>query len=156
MRICEQANKYPVGKRNGKIAKFVEAAKGTNLFFAVYESESVDGQTGEIVRKRVFDTVPLRDVIERQMHGLSSVPEMDSSGNRLKFVLSPSDLVYVPTEAERAAGKVFEPIDKERIYKMVSCTNTHCHFIKANVATVLRDGIEFEKKIKWNGLSQGK
>lgn len=148
VRICEEANKYPVGERNGKIAKFVEAAKGTNLFFAVYESESVDKQTGEIVRKRVFDTVPLRDVIERQMHGLSSVPETDSSGNQLKFVLSPNDLVYVPTEAERAAGKVFEPINKERIYKMVSCNGSQCFFIKSNVAAMLRDKFEFTSSNK--------
>lgn len=44
----------------------MEAAKGTNLFFAVYESMQEDEATGKQVRKRTFATIPLNEVIKRK------------------------------------------------------------------------------------------
>ena len=38
VRTYEQADKFAVGQTGNKSTKFVEAAKGTNLFFAIYET----------------------------------------------------------------------------------------------------------------------
>ena len=74
-------NKFNVGTTGNKGKKFVEAAKGTNLFFAIYRTE--DG-------KRIYDTIPLNIVIEREKQGLLPVPDKDEKGNTLLFWLSPN------------------------------------------------------------------
>ena len=66
VRVYEKADKFAVGQTGNKSSKFVEAAKGTNLFFAVYETEQEDKVTGKMVRKRTYATIPLNVVIDRQ------------------------------------------------------------------------------------------
>lgn len=51
VRVYEKADKFPVGCKGNKSDKFVEAAKGTNLFFAVYEYSQIDKETGKVSRK---------------------------------------------------------------------------------------------------------
>ena len=133
VRVYEKADKFAVGQTGNKSAKYVEAAKGTNLFFAIYETEQEDKNTGEIIKKRSYATIPLNVVIDRQKRGLPSAPE-DADGNLPKFVLSPNDLVYVPTKEEIANGNMTYPLDKTRVYKMVSCTGDEGHFIPAYIA----------------------
>jgi len=128
-------NKFAVGTKGNKKDKYVEAAKGTNLFFAVYADE--DGN-------RSFDTIPLNIVIERLKQGLSEVPETNEKGHKLLFHLSPNDLVYVPTEDERENGIVnLENIDVKRIYKMVSCTGNQCMFVRQDIANPIVNKVEF-------------
>ena len=122
--------KFQIGTKG----KFVEAAKGTNLYFAIYKSFS-----GE----RSYQTIPLNMVIERLKQGLPPVPEQDEKGNNLLFTLSPNDLVYVPTPDELESGIISEPIDNSRIYKMVSATEKRCYFIPAQIAYPIENGIEF-------------
>lgn len=136
VRKYEQANKYPVGQRNCKAAQFVEAAKGTNLYFAIYEAESEP-------HKRSGITISLREAVSRLKKGLPAAPETNADGEKLKFVLSLLDLVYVPTSEDLAQGKVQLPLDKKRIYKMVSCTGDECHFLPANVAVPIVKKFEF-------------
>lgn len=131
VRTYEQAEKFTVGQMGNKSEKFVEAAKGTNLFFAIYETE----------HKRSFASVSLNVVIERLKKGLSLAPE-NSKGNLPKYVLSPNDLVYVPTQEEIKCGHINQPIQKDRIYKMVSCTEGECHFIPYFVANPIIQTIE--------------
>lgn len=131
VRTYEQAEKFTVGQTGNKSEKFVEAAKGTNLFFAIYETE----------HKRSFASVSLNVVIERLKKGLSLAPE-NSKGNLPKYVLSPNDLVYVPTQEEIKCGHINQPIQKDRIYKMVSCTEGECHFIPYFVANPMIQTIE--------------
>lgn len=57
-------------------------------------------------------------------------------------MLSPGDLVYVPTEEEQQNG--IDNINVQRIYKMVSCTGKKCHFLLYTVASVVLPGKEFE------------
>lgn len=142
VRLYEKADKYQVGERGNKHAKFVEAAKGTNLYFAVYETEKQDNKTGEILKVRTFATVSLREAIERQKQGLSPAPA-DGNGNEPLFVLSPNDLVYLPTEEERATGVINRPLDVRRVYKMVSSSGPQCFFINHHVATSIIDKTEF-------------
>ncbi|WP_288318528.1 type II CRISPR RNA-guided endonuclease Cas9 [Xylanibacter caecicola] len=132
VRLYEKADKFAIGKKGNKSKKFVEAAKGTNLFFAIYENGD----------KRTYATVPLNVVIDRQKKGLPSAPE-DVNGTQPKFVLSPNDLVYVPTPNELDHGIVSMPLNKERIYKMVSSNKFQCFFVKSSVATTIIDKYEF-------------
>ena len=141
VRVYEKADKFAVGQTGNKSFKFVEAAKGTNLFFAVYETEQED-KDGRIIKKRTYATIPLNVVIERQKQGLSSAPE-DENGNLPKFVLSPNDLVYVPTEKEIQNQIINYPLDKKRIYKMVSCTGYQCFFVQSYIANVIVDKYEY-------------
>lgn len=127
VRVFEQGSKFPLGETGNKTTKYVEAAKGTNLFFGVYEDKQ---------GKRSYDTIPLNLVIERQKQGLNSVPETNEKGHRLLFSLSPNDLVYVPIEGEDFEGR---NVDVERVYKMVSSTGSECHFIKNNISSLIKN-----------------
>lgn len=133
VRKYEKGDKFPVGEIGCKTKKFVEAAKGTNLFFGVYISSE---------GKRSYFSAPLNEVIAREKAGLSPVPEKNGE-DRLLFWLSPNDLVYVPTEDELERGYVDGELDRGRIYKMVSCTGKECHFIPATIAKSIVDKIEF-------------
>jgi CRISPR-associated endonuclease Csn1 len=119
-------NKFNIGTRGNKKYKFAEAAKGTNLFFAIYSDENGN---------RSYETIPLNVVIERQKQGLSPVPEQDENGNHLLFHLSPNDLVYVPSkeESENPALVDFRNLSYKqvlKIYKFVSCTGVEGHFVQ--------------------------
>ena len=142
VRVYEEADKFAVGTKGNKHKKFVEAAKGTNLYFAVYENESIDKTTGETVMMREYDTIPLYVVIDRLKRGLSPVPPNDN-GKEALFVISPNDLVYVPTEAELQYGKITTPIDVDRIYKMVSSTGNRSFFVKESVSSPIIDKYEY-------------
>ena len=142
VRVYEKADKFAVGTAGNKGRKYVEAAKGTNLFFAVYESEIIDKKTGEVIRKRSYASIPLNVVIDRQKKGLSSAPE-DENGKLPIFVLSPNDLVYLPTEEEHKSNQVSLPINKERIYKMVSSSGNQCFFVKGTISNSIVDKVEF-------------
>lgn len=134
VRVCEPlGNKFAVGFRGNKGSKYVVAAKGTNLFFAVYGTEE---------GKRTYETVPLTIVIEREKQRLPPVSEKNEAGDELLFSLSPNDLVYVPTEEELEVGRIQEPMDRGRVYKMVSCTGNEAHFVPANVANPIVQAIE--------------
>lgn len=142
VRIYEKADKFAIGTKGNKAAKFVEAAKGTNLFFAVYLKEYEDSTTGETIKKRVFDTIPLKTVIDRLKNGQTPAPE-EKDGAKLLFVLSPNDLVYLPTEDEVKNGTINRPLDKRRIYKMISSSGNQCFFLQYNVASTIVDKMEF-------------
>ncbi|GHT38592.1 CRISPR-associated endonuclease Cas9 [Bacteroidia bacterium] len=123
-------NKFQVGQTGNKKDKYVEAAKGTNLFFAIYADENGN---------RSYETIPLNIVVERLKQGLNAVPEKNEKGHNLLFHLSPNDLVYVPTEDEIAEKNIIsiDNVTKERIYKMVSCTGVECHFARYSHPTAI-------------------
>ena len=131
VRIFEEGSKFPLGETGAKTTKYVEAAKGTNLFFGVYQGKG----------KRTYATIPLNEVIERQKQGLPSVPERNEKGEPLLFSLSPNDLVYVPMEGEATEAIDFSNLSKEqkeRIYKTVSFTGNECHFVKSTIASLIK------------------
>lgn len=132
-----RGNKFSIGQTGSKKTKFVEAAKGTNLFFAIYQDE-----TG----KRSYETIPLNIVIERQKQSLASVPEINEKGNNLLFYLSPNDLVYVPSIEDNAAPVDFIKLAKQQVdqvYKVVSFTGNRLYVLPVNVATTIVNKIEF-------------
>lgn len=137
VRVYEKAEKFAVGQKGNKRAKFVEADKGTNLFYAFFKS-------GE---KRSYLTIPLNVIIDCQkkhknawrdnLHGyLKDLDYKVAADGELLFVLSPNDLVYLPKEGETG-------IDKKRIYKFVSCTGNQGFFVMENVAKAIVDKVEF-------------
>jgi CRISPR-associated endonuclease Csn1 len=135
VRTFELGSKFPLGEKGNKKAKYVEAAKGTNLYFAIYESK--DG-------KRSFETIPLNIVIERLKKGLSPV----ELRNEKDFYLTPNDLVYVPTEEgqeniNNINPKSFDKEQKRNIYKVVSFTGTRLYCIPYSVASTIVNKLEY-------------
>jgi CRISPR-associated endonuclease Csn1 len=126
----ELGNKFPVGQKGNKKNKYVEAAKGTNLFFAIYADENGN---------RSYETIPLNIVIERLKQGLKEVPETNEKGHTLLFSLSPNDLVYVPTEEEINSGVKLNEKDVKpnRVYKFTDSSDTMANFIPATIANVI-------------------
>jgi CRISPR-associated endonuclease Csn1 len=145
-------NKFQVGYSGNKKDKYVEAAKGTNLFFAIYVDEE---------GTRIFETIPLNIVIERLKQGLKPVPETNENGNKLLLHLSPNDLVYVPTEDEREniAAINLGNLGKEqlgRIYKIVSFTSSRLYAIPVNVATSIVNKAEYTQLNKIEFIDEKK
>ena len=128
-----KGNKFTVGETGNKKDKYVEAAKGTNLFFAIYKDEA---------GKRNYKTIPFNEVLASQKinagtNTILSVPEINENGDSLLFQLSPNDLVFVPNEDERVNASLVDikHLNKNqvsRIYKMVSSTGSECHFVQNN------------------------
>jgi len=151
VRIFEEGGKFSLGQTGNKADKYVEAAKGTNLFFAIYQDEN---------GKRNYKTIPFNEVIERQKQGLSSALEIDENGNRLLFTLSPNDLVYVPTEDEKENLTLFnlDKLSKEqvqRVFKMVSFSGIQAFFVSNNIATSIVDKMEFSALNKMEKSIEG-
>ncbi len=147
-----RGNKFKVGQIGNKKDKFVEAAKGTNLFFAIYKDEK---------GKRNYETVPLNIVIENQKQGalqkikpeFCTVPTKNENGDSLLFYLSPNDLVFVPTNEEFENPNLvdFKKFTKEqinRIYKTVSFSSSQAFFIKNEVANTIVN------KVKYSALNK--
>lgn len=142
VRVHEKSDRFQVGKKGNKKYKFVEAKKGANLFFAVYEETVTDEGTNKKKVFRTFRSVPLTKAIERMKEGLSPAPE-NENGLSPAFVLSPNDLVYMPSREEIETGQITEPIDSKRIYKVVSFTGNRLFVIPQSVAAVIVDKKEF-------------
>ena len=128
-------SKFSLGQSGNKKDKYVEAAKGTNLFFAVYEDKN---------RKRSYKTIPLNEVIERQKQGLSVV-ELKGPED---FYLCPNDLVYVPLEDEleyinHIDFKNLTPEQSGRIYKVISFSGSQIFFLRQDIATSIVNKKEF-------------
>ena len=134
-----KGNKFNVGTKGNKNKKFVEAAKGTNLFFAIYQNSE---------EKRSYESIPLNIVIERQKQGLKPVPEINEKGEALVFYLSPNDLIYVPGEDEKnnlqsLNLRNFTQHQTSGIYKMLSSSGTQCFFIRNDIASPIWNKVEF-------------
>ena len=132
-------NKFRLGDTGNKTSKYVEAAKGTNLYFAIYYGLNKKGE-----KVRVYETIPLKTVIERLKQGWKPVHEkyIDEKNNmeyRLLFSLSPNDLVYVPDISEENEIKyTSKEVKKDRLYRMIKTSGKQCYFIQNNVAAVIK------------------
>jgi CRISPR-associated endonuclease Csn1 len=151
VRRYECGNKYSIGQIGCKAKKFVEADKGTNLFFAIFSSEKINKETGEMESVRSYLTIPLNVMIDCQkkfgsqwrdnIEAYLKENNLVSSDVKLLFILSPNDLVYLPTKEELKDG--IKVVDKKRIYKMVSSSGNQCFFINEKVAKTIVDKVEF-------------
>lgn len=140
-RFEPQGNKFSVGSLGNKKTKFVEAAKGTNLFFAIYADKE---------GKRSYESIPLNVVIERQKQGLSPVPEVNETGSPLMFHLSPNDLVYLQSNEEKLNNVPIEldkitPEQIKKIFKIVSFTGGRLYAIPNSISIPVSDKFEFSQ-----------
>jgi len=144
------SGRFCVGTKISTKHKWVEADKGTNLYFVIYESKE---------RKRSYETIPLNVVIERLKQGLTEVPNTNEKGDKLLLYLSPNDLVYIPTTEEFENKHLinFQNFTKnqiERIYKVEKFSDKECYFIKFNIASLIK---QYDAKSKFGELeSQNK
>lgn len=117
--------KDPKDKFKGR---YYETDKGGNVYFVIEENKN--GQRTDMY------TLPLLEAIERLANKL---PLVDNKDGYRHIILSPNELVYVPDEDENI--KIIDWSDKKslfnKIYKMVSCTGSECHFIPHNVSKLL-------------------
>ncbi|MEO7924705.1 MAG: type II CRISPR RNA-guided endonuclease Cas9 [Chitinophagaceae bacterium] len=129
VRVFELGNKFQVGQSGNKRYKYVEAAKGTNLFFAIYKDNNGN---------RSYETVPLNEVIERQKLGLQSMSFENEKGDKLLFSLSPNDLVYVPTqdEQENISNIDFSNLTKTQMKRLLNVNDFSgtCYFTPNRLA----------------------
>ena len=139
VRKYEQANKFSVGNTGRKTTKFVEAAKGTNLFFAIFGTEKTNKETEETETVRSYLTIPLNVMIDCQkkfgskwnnnIEAYLKEAKLVSADANLLFILSPNDLVYLPNEDDA--------LDPSRIYKFVDSSGTTANFIPQRSANVI-------------------
>jgi len=151
-----KGNKFNVGQTKNKKDKFVIAAKGTNLFFAVYEDEK---------GKRNFETIPLNEVIEHQKwratlskseREITPMIPVNLVYGKFLFSLSPNDLVIVlsPNDVNGKVDKSMNNINKEilnKIYKFTDSSDTTANFIPCVVSDLLFNVKKNEQEKK--GLS---
>lgn len=116
--------KFNVGEYGNKREKFVEADKGTNLFFAVYGDD--DGN-------RSYNSIPFNVAVERMKNGLKPSEEILPDGRKLLFMLSPLDIVKVREEFD----------ETKKLFRFVSATKRQAFFLPVNVASVIFDKKEF-------------
>ncbi len=159
VRVYEEGSKFCVGEKGAKRSKFVEAAKGSNLFFAIYWNEDK--------QKREYETIPLDKVIAHQKMDANLPKEertpvpINRSKGRLLFVLSPNDLVYVPTVLElETYGNIYQDIANniscDRIYKIVSCTGNRLYAVPVNVSISIWNKNEYSSLNKLEFDLEGK
>jgi CRISPR-associated endonuclease Csn1 len=163
VRRYESGNKYSIGQKGCKAKKFVEADKGTNLFFAIFSSEKLNKESGEMESVRSYLTIPLNVMIDCQKKFGSKWQaniemylkecKLVSDEVKLLFILSPNDLVYLPTKEELKNG--VGEIDKSRTYKFVSCTGNEAHFVPECVSSPIVQTTELGSNNKaqraWTG-----
>jgi CRISPR-associated endonuclease Csn1 len=108
--------------------QYVEIDAGSNAYFIIYENE--------ITKEREdYKSLATHKAIERLVNGDSLVEEREGFKS---IIISPNDLVYVPTkeELEKIKTNKDNPIDwnnKKKIfgrtYKMMSCSGSQCFFV---------------------------
>ncbi len=123
--------KFAIGETSGKRSKFVEAADGTNLFYAIYVNDE---------NKRSYETIPFRIAVERMKAHMSIADEVTPDGRKLLFTLSPNDLVYIKENNSPLSEN--EKLDVALIYKAVSFNGPQSFFIPSFVATPIVKAIE--------------
>ena len=144
VRRYESGNKYPIGQTGCKAKKFVEADDGTNLFFAIFSTEKLNKDTGEIEKVRSYLTIPLNVMIDCQkkfgsqwknnIEAYLKEKELVNGDVHLLFILSPNDLVYVPKSGEKInTGS----IDRKRIYKFVDGSGVAANFVPESIAQAI-------------------
>lgn len=146
VRVYEQSEKkFAIGKKGNKKTKFVETDDGTNLFFAVFVSEKLNKGTGEAENVRSYCTIPLNVIIDCQkqfgtkwrnnIEVFLKEKELADDDAKLLFILSPNDLVYLPTKEELSNG--IKAVDRKRIYKFIDPNSNKGNFVPYSVSNVI-------------------
>jgi CRISPR-associated endonuclease Csn1 len=140
-----------IGNKTEFKGKLVEADKGTNLYFAIYEN--LNDPTERIINAE--SSIPLMNIIERKANNL---PIADEKERYKTILLSPNDLVYVPEPEENIRlidWKNEKQKISERIYKVVSFSKSQIFFIPHFVSSPLIQAEELgannKSETSWDG-----
>lgn len=155
VRVYEKAEKYAVGQTGNKVDKFVEAAKGTNLFFAIFVSEKLNKETGEYEKVRSYLTIQLNVMIDCQkqygsqwrgrLEDYLKKKELVPLDVKLLFILSPNDLVYLSKNEISSTIK----FDNHCIFKVVSFSGTRLYGLPHYMAKSIVDKVEYTQLNKF-------
>ncbi|MBX9785233.1 MAG: hypothetical protein K2X48_18255 [Chitinophagaceae bacterium] len=111
--------------------QYVEVDSGSNVYFVMYENQQTKERIG-------FESVATHKAIEKIVNG-SPVAEDKVGFN--KIILSPGDLVYVPTKEERLGTKEIKWNNKkhlsQRIYKIGRFSKKQCYFLKSSISDLI-------------------
>ncbi|MBS1577685.1 MAG: hypothetical protein JST09_20470 [Bacteroidetes bacterium] len=138
----DESNKF--GKQ------YVEVDSGSNVYFVMYENQQTKERTD-------FRSIATHKAIEKIVKGEPVAEDKDGYD---KIILSPGDLVYVPTKEEREGTKEIDWHNNKhilkRIYKVVSFSKKDLLCIKADIAdpiipTNIKEKIKGE--IDWHNKS---
>jgi CRISPR-associated endonuclease Csn1 len=138
------SSRFALGTSRNKQSKYVQGSP--NLYFAIYSGNN----------KKIFETIPLNIVIERLKQGLYAVPEKNSEGFPLQKVLSPLDLVYIPTEEEIDMPDLidfskFDKHQRERLYNVNDFSGVTAYFSQNSFA---KNIYPKEMDLSWNEKKQ--
>jgi CRISPR-associated endonuclease Csn1 len=135
---------------------YIEVDKGSNAYFIMYENKITKERTDykSLATHKAIERLVKKEPLAEEKDGLKSI------------IISPNDLVYVPTKNEQLKIKsnisIENAIDWEdkkkifnRTYKMISCTGKECHFIPHFLSKPIIDNNELGSNNKseksWDG-----
>ncbi|UGU16401.1 hypothetical protein LS482_00695 [Sinomicrobium kalidii] len=135
---------------------FYETDKGSNVYFVMYENQQTK-------KRSDFRSIATHKAIEKVVNGK---PVAEGKEGFDKIILSPGDLVYMPTNEERE--KIESGIEVEKaidwnnrkhisssIYKMTDTTQGKCLFVPHRVSSSIIDNEELGSGNKsaraWDG-----
>lgn len=135
--------------------QYVEVDSGSNVYFAIYENQQTKERTD-------FRSIATHKAIEKIVIGQ---PIAEDKEGYDKIILSPGDLVYIPTIEERKKIKIGLSVDEainwnnsnisKSIYKMTDTTQGKCLFVPHRVSSAIIDDIEMGTSNKsqraWDG-----
>lgn len=127
-----------------KTKQFVCTDKGSNIVCGIYKSD--EGKTK-------FFVPTLRAFIDAVRNGKEIFPETYPNPKyfdfKLRFTLSPLDMVYMPTKDEIENGHLNDCIDYSRIYIMNNVEEEHMYFIPCNIAAeIIKTELDLRKDKK--------
>ncbi|MCQ2287137.1 MAG: type II CRISPR RNA-guided endonuclease Cas9, partial [Bacteroidales bacterium] len=159
VRVYEKADKFSVGQTGNKGKKFVEADKGTKLYTFFYNKQEDDGTiTRKLIPVSFIETFKIQkefgcDWIKKMDEKIKEDNHFDTTYS-LNFTMSPTDLVYVPTESEISTH--FFDYNPNNIYKVVSLDDENPNFILASIASMIIDKQEFTRHNKTSRSLDGR
>jgi len=152
LEMLHKKSPYPINKVTRKESgtkiekdnKLLEGDAGVNQYFIIEINKQINKKTGEEKVVRNYYTPNFLDTIERLAKGL---PIHDVKPDSQYIILSPGDLVYVPTEEEKN-NKIDWNNKKalaERIYVMKSTQTSAAYFLPASVSLLIQP---YDPKLK--------
>ena len=141
-----------VGNKTSFKGKLVEADKGSNLFFIIYEN--INDRNDRIIN--ADSSVPLISAIDAFANGYSKEDLGEEKPGYKKIILSPNDLVYVPEQDENVKTIDWRNKKKivEKIYKVVSFSGSECQFLPHYVSSLLLPYDSSTKKGEFGSLNK--
>ncbi|MEW5799344.1 MAG: type II CRISPR RNA-guided endonuclease Cas9 [Bacteroidota bacterium] len=138
-----------------------ETDKGSNVYFVMYENKT----TNEREYLKPTPSISVLKALEKENNIDKIAPEREGF---IRIVLSPDDLVYVPTVEEIQELKKGKVVDNsinwndtvhivDRIYQTVSFTGNSCLFRKYTIADIIQQcdtKLKIKGEIDWHNKSE--